>query len=266
MNLRGSVAIVTGASSGIGRATALELARRGAHMALAARRLPGLEEVAALCRAAGVRAIPIAADLDRDEDCRELVERATLELGQVDLLVNNAGFAIYDTIAEAKLEDHRSLMETNYFGAVRCTRAALPQMLQRGRGSIVFVSSITGIMGFASMGAYCASKFALNGFAEALRDEVIGKGIDVSMVCPATTRTGFFAKAERGKMPAANRLILAITPERVARAVARAAERGSYRIILPWTAAAFMKLKEMFPRTAHFLMREVSALLTRKSH
>jgi short-subunit dehydrogenase len=116
-------------------------------------------------------------------------------------------------------------------------------------------------MGYARMGGYCATKFAMIGFTEALRDEVIGRGVRVAMVCPATTDTEFFVKAERGKMPAASRLILSMKSERVARAICDSAEDGRYRRILPFTAAVFIRLKEMFPRFAHVLMRRVSRML-----
>jgi len=99
------------------------------------------------------------------------------------------------------------------------------------------------------------------GFSEALRDEVLGRGVRVALVCPGTVETEFFEKAERGKMPGASRLILAVKPERVARAICNAAEDGKYRRILPPFAAAYMRLKEIFPRVAHLFMRRVSALM-----
>jgi short-subunit dehydrogenase len=153
------------------------------------------------------------------------------------------------------------MMQTNYFGAVWCAQAVLPQMLARGSGTIVNVASIAGIMGYARMGGYCATKFAMIGFSETLRDEVLGRGVRVAMVCPGTVETQFFVKAERGKMPGASRLILAIKPEHVARAIVRAARDGKYRRILPVGAALFMRLKEAFPRIAHVLMRRVSSVL-----
>ena len=260
MDLRGKTVIVTGASSGIGRATAIEMARRGANVVIGARRSQPLEETAAACRAHGVTALAIPTDVTKPEDCRRLIEAA----GRVDVLVNNAGFAIFDRVADAKLDELHELMNTNYFGAVHCTQAVLPQMLERGEGTIVNVSSITGIMGFARMGGYCATKFALIGFTEALRDEVIARGVRVALVCPGTTDTEFFVKAERGMMPAASRLMLAVKPERVARAVCNAAEDGRYRRILPLLASTYMRMKEVFPRFAHLLMRRVSALLERR--
>lgn len=256
-SLRNQRVVITGASSGIGRATALEMARRGASLVLAARRRDPLEEVAARCRAAGVECRPVVADVSLQQDCQRLIDEA----GPVDILVNNAGFAIFETIEKARPEDLEAMMRTNYFGMVWCTQAVLPQMLLRGSGSIVNVASIAGIMGYARMGGYCATKFAMIGFSEALRDEVLGRGVQVSVICPGTTETGFFEKAERDKMPGASRLILAVKPERIARAVANAAEAGRYRQVIPTGAAVFMRLKEHFPRLAHLLMRRVSSMM-----
>ncbi|HEX2833905.1 MAG TPA: SDR family NAD(P)-dependent oxidoreductase [Thermoanaerobaculia bacterium] len=259
MKIRGKTAVITGASSGIGRATALEMARRGAHVVLGARRLEQLERVADECRALGVRATVVQTDVTKPEDCARLIAQA----GVVDVLVNNAGFAVLDAIAEADVDDFREMMETNYFGAVHTTQAVLPQMLARRAGTIVNVSSICGIMGYARMGGYCATKFALVGFTEALRDEVLPRGVRVALVCPATTKSEFFVRAERDKMPAAERLLPALSSEKVARAVCNAAEDGGYRHILPLFASIYMRLKEVFPRFAHLMMRRVSAVLER---
>ena len=226
--LRNKTVVVTGASSGIGRAAALEFARRGANLVLAARRGEQLEEVAVACRALGVECRTVVTDVTLRSDCEHLIDVA----GNVDVLVNNAGFAIFDPIESARPDDLEAMMQTNYFGAVWCTQAVLPQMLARRRGTIVNVASIAGIMGYARMGGYCATKFAMIGFSETLRDEVLGRGVRVAMVCPGTVETQFFVKAERGKMPGASRLILAIKPEHVARAIANAAEDGKYRRIL----------------------------------
>jgi len=260
MGLKGKTIVITGASSGIGRATAIECARRGANLVLAARRITPLESAAAECVSLGVSAIPVVTDVTRPEDCRKLIEKA----GKVDILINNAGFAIFDPIADAKPEQLRSMMDTNYFGTVYCTQAVLPQMLERGSGTIVNVASIAGLMGYARMGGYCATKFALAGFTEALRDEVVGRGVRVALVCPATTDTEFFVKAERGKMPGASRLILAVKAERVAVAICRSAEDGSYRRVLPPFAAMFIKFKEIAPRLAHAIFRTASRMLERR--
>src|SRR5690349_7967785 len=123
MEIRDKNVIITGASSGIGRATALEMARRGAHVVLAARRADRLEEVAAECRALGVRAVAVPTDVTKAGDCRRLIDTA----GEVDVLVNNAGFAIFSAVAEANPDEVREMIETNYLGAFHCTQAVLPR-------------------------------------------------------------------------------------------------------------------------------------------
>ena len=227
---------------------------------LAARRAERLDQVAEECRALGVQAITVPTDVTRASDCRRLIDTA----GDVDVLVNNAGFAVLGSIAEMNPDEVREMIETNYLGTFHCTQAVLPRMLARRSGTIVNVSSITGLMGYARMSTYCASKFAVTGFTEALRDEVIGSGVRVAMVCPGTTETEFFVRAERGKMPGASRLLPGVEAERVARAVCDAAEDGRYRRILPALAAIFMRFKEFSPRFAHALFRRVSALLERR--
>src|SRR5579884_4124896 len=259
-SLSGKHAVITGASSGIGRAAAFEFAARGANLTIAARRGEQLDAVARLCRDRGVQCTSIVADVSSRTDCKRLIDSA----GAVDILVNNAGFAVFDAIENANPDDLEAMMRSNYLGAVWCTQAVLPQMLARGSGTIVNVASIAGLMGYARMGGYCATKFAMIGFTEALRDEVIGRGVRVAMVCPGTTETNFFEKAERGKMPAASRLILAIEPERVAKAICDAAIDGRYRRILPFTAAIYMRFKEVSPRLAHVFMRRVSTLLEKR--
>ena len=259
MKLNGKTVVVTGASSGIGRAVAIALAGRGATLFLAARRAAELESVAAICRDRGVSATVVVTDVRDRDACNRLIETA----GRVDILINNAGFAIFDPIEGARAGELESMMATNYFGTVWCTQAVLPQMLARGEGTIVNVGSIAGIMGYARMGGYCATKFAVAGFTESLRDEVLGRGVRVALVCPGTTETEFFVKAERGKMPGASRLILGVSAERVARVICRSAEDGKYRRIVPVAAALYMRMKEISPRFAHLLMRRVSALLER---
>ena len=249
--------VITGASSGIGRAAALEFARRGANLIIGARRGELLDEVARQCRALGVECTSVVADVANRADCKRLIDTA----GRIDVLVNNAGFATFESIEKASPDALEQMMATNYFGTVWCTQAALPGMRERGEGVIVNIASIAGLMGYARMGGYCATKFAIVGFTEALRDEVIGRGVRVSLICPGTVDTEFFVKAERGKMPGASRLIMAIKPERVAKAICDSAQDGRYRRVLPFAAALFMRLKEFSPRIAHAIFRRMSAVL-----
>jgi short-subunit dehydrogenase len=260
MRLRGKKVVITGASSGIGAATALEAARRGASVVLAARRADRLQQVAASCRSLGVAAEAIVTDVRDRQQCIRLLEACT----PMDVLVNAAGYAVLEPLQSADPDTLRDMMDTNYFGAVWCTQAALPDMLARGSGTIVNVSSITGIMGVSNMGGYGSTKSALITFTEALRDEVIDKGVRVALVCPGTTETEFFLRADRARIPAASRLVPVLDADEVARAVCDAAEDAPYRSILPFPARLFMRSKELAPRLAHFLMRRVSALLERR--
>lgn len=260
MELKGKHVVITGASSGIGRAAAVEFARRGANVVLAARRAEQLERTAEQCRSANVTASVFVTDVRNRDACFRLIENA----GPIDVLVNNAGFAIFDPIESAKASDLEEMMSTNYFGAVHCTQAVLPQMLSLGGGTIVNVASITGLMGYARMGGYGATKFALVGFSEAVRDEVIGRGVRVALVCPGTVDSEFFERADRNKLPAPARLVPALSPERVARAICDSAEDGRYRRILPPSAALYIRLKEFFPRLAHAIFRRTSSVMERR--
>jgi NADP-dependent 3-hydroxy acid dehydrogenase YdfG len=150
LRLQNKTVVITGASSGIGKAAALEFARRGANLIIGARRAEPLDEVAGLCRDQGVQCTAVVADVAKREDCKRLIDAA----GRIDVLVNNAGFANFDSIEKASPDDLEQMMETNYFGTVWCTQAALSGMLERRDGAIVNVSSIAGLMGYAGMGGY----------------------------------------------------------------------------------------------------------------
>lgn len=264
MRLEGRTAIITGASSGIGRATAIELARHGCNVAIAARRADRLADTASECRRFPVDVFVRRTDVTSRDDCFALIGEVEEQFAPVDILVNNAGFALLDPIENADVEDVRRMFETNVFGMFHCIQAQVPFMLARGRGTIVNMASIMGLMGTAGMGMYGATKFAVVGMTEALRNELIDRGISVILICPGTTETEFFLYAERGKIPAASRLIKGLRPEDVAKAIRKSIQRGSYRSIIPFSAALYMRFKEVTPRPAHWLMRRVSALLERR--
>jgi NADP-dependent 3-hydroxy acid dehydrogenase YdfG len=186
------VIAITGASAGIGRATALRLARDGAALVICARRADRLEAVAADITAAGGQALPIVADVTREADMQALVARAVERFGRLDVMLCNAGFGIAGAIDDITPEQMHKLMDVNYNGTYLATRAALPVFRKQGYGHIIMVSSIAGKRGVPFMGAYSATKFAQVGLAECLRAEVHGSLIRVSVVYPISTETDFF--------------------------------------------------------------------------
>lgn len=190
-NGAGRVVAITGASSGIGRATAVRLARDGAAIVACARRADRLERLGRDIGAAGGQALTIVADVTHEADMNGLVARAVERFGRLDVMVCNAGFAIYGAIDNITPAQMHKLVDINYFGTYYATRAALPVFRRQGTGHIVMVSSIVGKRGVPFMGAYSATKFAQVGLAECLRSEVQGSGIHVSVVYPVSTTTEF---------------------------------------------------------------------------
>ena len=182
---RNAVVVLTGASSGIGRELALLLAATGAHLVLAARDRERLEQVAAACRAAGAAsAAAILTDVADEAQCRELIGRAEALHGRLDVLINNAGMTMWSLFRDLEtLEPFRRLIEINYLGAVYCTHAALP-LLEKSRGRIVAVASLTGKTGVPTRTGYAASKHAMVGFFDSLRIELMESGVSVTVACP----------------------------------------------------------------------------------
>ena len=182
--------LVTGASSGIGEATALLLARKGARLALCARRLDRLQSVAERCRRLGAPTVTVRrADVGRRAEARAFVAGALRDFDRIDVLVNNAGVGWRGRLQEMSEEDAHRLVDTNLMGAVWTTQAALPSMLGANRGVIVNVGSVVGFRAMPYSAVYSATKHALTGLSHALRGELSGTGVKVSVVYPASTRT-----------------------------------------------------------------------------
>jgi len=188
---RDQVVIVTGASAGIGKSLALQLAGQGAKVVVAARRVERLEQVAEECHQRGGEALVVPTDVSDESQCKELVEKTITTFGRLDMLVNNAGLAVI-----ARLEDYSNLdlfkhtMDVNYYGAVYCTYHALPY-LKQSKGRIVAVSSLGGKLHAPYNSAYVSSKFAMHGFFDSLRIELIRHGVSVTIICPYWVVTGF---------------------------------------------------------------------------
>jgi NADP-dependent 3-hydroxy acid dehydrogenase YdfG len=189
VDLSGKVVAVTGASSGIGEATALACARAGAAVALAARRTDRIETLAARIEQDGGRALAIATDVGDEEAAQAFIERAAAELGRLDVLVNNAGVMLLGPIAGAPTEEWRQMIHANVFGVLYCTHAALPIMRSQGAGHIVNVSSVAGRFARAGSGVYNLTKFGVGAFSESLRQEAVEMGIRVTVIEPGAVAT-----------------------------------------------------------------------------
>jgi short-subunit dehydrogenase len=223
------VCLVTGASSGIGRATALRLARGGARVVAIGRDQPALDQVAAATSGTVIRA-----DLSKAEDVERAVAEALASMGRVDVLINNAGEGWAGRFVEMDIDRAERLVRTNLLAPVRLTRALLSGMLQRDEGHIVNVSSIAGHVGVRDEAVYAATKAGLIAFSESLRQELAGTKIGVSVVSPGVVATSFFDR--RGR-PYGRRWPRPISADRVAVAIVAAIRSGKPQVFVPgWTA------------------------------
>lgn len=184
--LNNKVILITGASSGIGRATALEAARQGARLGLAARNITELESLVSEIRLSGAEALAFKTDVSDEIQCRMFVSSALEHFGTIDILINNAGISMRALFVKTDLDVLRKVMAVNFWGTVYCTRYALPALIE-SKGSVVGVSSIAGYKGLPGRTAYSASKFAMQGFLEALRIENLNTGLHVLIACPGFT-------------------------------------------------------------------------------
>ena len=234
------VALITGASSGIGLELARHLAREGTKVALIARRRDLLDGLAAEIRSAGGTAISLPCDVRERMPMHAAVARATRELGPIDLLIANAGVGHVipaDNFDAALFED---TVRTNLLGPVYAVEAALPAMLSRRAGHIVGVSSLAAYRGFPMTHAYCASKSALNAFLEGLRAEISDRGVRITTVCPGFVRTPMTVK-NTGAMP------FLLEPDEAARRILRAVRAGRRVYNFPWPMVALMGLVRFLP-------------------
>ena len=190
--LAGQVVLVTGAGRGLGRELALAFARAGADVAAAARTLGQVEDTTAEIESLGRRGLALVADVKQEDQVRAMFEQTLERFGQVDILINNAGMAVYGPFVEQKAADWRAMIDTNLMGTLLCTQAILPAMLDRGEGLIVNISSVAGIHGLPNEAVYCASKHGVKGFTDALAVELKEKGIRVCGIYPGGMNTPFW--------------------------------------------------------------------------
>jgi len=243
------VILITGASSGIGEATARLFGKQGYRVVLAARRLDRLQSIAEEIRAGGRQALPVEADLNRFEDIQRLVGCALDEFGQVDVLFNNAGFGRLDWLETLDPQkDIREQLEVNLLAAIWMTKALLPHMIARRSGYIINMSSMAGWVATPTYTVYAASKFGMRGFTDALRREVGVFGIHVSALYPGGVTTEFGEKAGiKRKTGYTTPKWLRLTPENVAQAVFDLTRKPRRAVILPWPMRFMIWLDNLAP-------------------
>jgi len=260
MSLSDQVIVVTGASSGLGRAAAVELARRGARLVLAARRAEALESCAELCREIGAEALAVPADVTNEGDVARIVETALEAWGRLDAWVNNAGITAFGALESTPVADLRRVLETNLWGAVHGSRAVIPLFRRQGHGVIVNVGSILSKVGQPFVPAYVISKFALHGLTEALRAELADQpGIQVCTLLPYAIDTPHFQVGANliGRQPHAMPPVQ--SPEVVARALADLIERPRRELHVPRVAALGLALHALFPAPVEHMIHDALA-------
>jgi len=251
--------VVTGASSGIGKLLALRLAREGARLALTARRAGQLQEVAARIRAAGAEAVVLPCDVENRDDVFAAAAAARQALGDIDLLVNNAGYGHHRSFLEWDLDDIERMMRVNYLGTVYWTKALLPHMVERRRGWLLFVASVAGKIGVPDESAYVASKFAMVGLAESISYEVEEQGVHVLTVCPGAIRTEFFDTEALRRMSATSRRMM-VDPEPLVDAIIDALKRGKRELTYPRGIAAGYVVRTLAPPLMRYSVKRTAGV------
>lgn len=247
-DLKDRVAVITGASSGIGRATALALAREGVAVVLGARRAERLQATVEEIARGGGRACALRTDVTRPEEVRCLVGEAVTRFGRLDLLLNNAGLGYFGRLESMPVEEARYLFDVNVMGTLHGIQAAVPVMRSQRSGHIITVSSVVGKRATPGSGMYAATKFAQVALSEALRLEVAEAGIAVSVICPVSTTTEFFETARARSPFKIDPVGPKYSPEQVAEVILRCARRPRAEVILYPPARLMVVLNALWPR------------------
>jgi NAD(P)-dependent dehydrogenase (short-subunit alcohol dehydrogenase family) len=258
--------LVTGGSSGLGKAIAQAFAEAGARVAIAARRAEPLAHAAEELRNCGGAVLSIQADLTRQEDVDRMVGETVAQFGGLDVLVNNVGRSSRGSVLETPPEEFRDLIELNLIATVRCTRAAAPHLLA-ARGHVVNISSLGGKSAARYLGAYNASKFALSAYTQQLRLELGPQGLHVLLVCPgplARSEVRTYGAEQMDHLPDSARQpgggvkTKLIEPEWLARRIVRACERREVELVVPAKARILFALLQLFPSVGDYLVKKLT--------
>ena len=264
--IKGSRILITGASSGIGRATAFELAGKGAKLAIASRRLDPLRSVADEIKDA-FPDIPapfaLPCDISDKENVSRVVKSCVGHFGGIDILINNAGIGVYGNTEMTTLEDFRSVMEVNFFGSIRCILEVLPLMKKAGKGLIINIASVAAKHGVPYLGAYSASKAALAALSQSLRAELAKSGISIMIVYPGYTQTEFFKNEKKvggARRPAGPYA----SAKKVAKAIVKAIESERQDLVLSLEGKALTFSQSLMPWLVEKAMERIAYRLRDK--
>jgi NAD(P)-dependent dehydrogenase (short-subunit alcohol dehydrogenase family) len=255
IRMKGKVVVITGASSGLGRASAVELAKRGARVVLAARSAEGLEETAAKCRAAGSEGLIVPTDVTIEGDVMRLAGRALELTGRIDVWVNNAGVTAFGALEDGPFETHRRVIETNLFGAIYGARAVMPVFRRQRAGVLINVGSILSKIGQPFVPSYVISKFGLRGLTETLRTATADDpDIHVCSLLPYAIDTPHFQEGANRTGYAAHAMPPMQSPEKIAKALVGLIQHPRRELHVPRIAAAFLALHAVFPTMTERLL------------
>ncbi len=246
MVIKDKVVLITGASSGIGRETAVAFAREGAHVVLAARRKDMIDEILRLLPEGGERHLSLRADITDEHSVQSLVKETVSRFGRIDILINNAGLRHVGLVKDLDMAKVEKVIATNLLGAIRVTREVLPHMLRQADGHIITVSSFLGARGAYLRSVYAASKFGVEGFMESLRSEVSHKGIRISVIRPSTVATDSQASVEidtHAELPVFDEQ----TIDKIAMAIVRLAKRPQREYVVGLFSKVTLFVNRLFP-------------------
>jgi dehydrogenase/reductase SDR family protein 7B len=264
--MKDKVIIITGGTSGIGKALAGKFGREGSKLIITGRKKDQLEDAAADLRSMGVAVVAVLADASIEADCANVVEIAIREYGKIDVLINNAGISMRSLFEDIQLDVFKKVMDVNFYGLINTTKYALPHIL-RSQGSIVGVSSVNGRRATPARSAYSASKFAMIGFLESLRAEVMDRGVHVLTVCPGFTasnirRSALMANGKSYNGPQRDEGYM-MSPEEVANEVYTAVVKRKRDLLLTLQGKLAVWLNIFFPR---WMDRKTIELIQREEH
>jgi len=251
MDFTNQIVCITGASNGIGKQLAIDFAKRGAVVVGCGRSIDRLKEVLKEARQTSPESLMMGCDVSDPEQVHGMIDKVLADYGRVDILINNAGIGMRKPFHQTDLATIEEIMRVNYLGAVYCTHELLPSMIARRNGHIVNISSVAGKIGTLNMAAYCASKFAMNGWSESLYHELKPLGVKVSVVCPGPVHTGFSRDFRDSEPQSPESLYVSINA--VSDAIIRVVERDTAEYVMPRSLALFCWIKGFAPDLFRYL-------------